>query len=109
SPVGRLWARGGVCAGSRAVKGASRRDNGPRTAHRAPGGELGSRGRHSVTAATRVGARIAELEEALEEGRQHSNALAAESADAPPTVSDLATALDRLPLRAEWLHDLPSR
>jgi len=55
----------------------------------------------------RVGARIAELEEALEERRQHANALAAQSADAPPTVADLTTALDRLPLLAERLQDLP--
>jgi len=55
----------------------------------------------------RVGVRIAELEEALEERRQHANALAAESADAPPTVEDFTTALDRLPLLAERLQDLP--
>jgi hypothetical protein len=55
----------------------------------------------------RVGARIAELEEALEERRQQANALAAQSADAPPTVADLTTALDRLPLLAERLQDLP--
>jgi DNA repair exonuclease SbcCD ATPase subunit len=55
----------------------------------------------------RVGTRIAELEDALEERRQHANALAAQSADAPPTVADLATALDRLPLLAERLQDLP--
>jgi len=54
----------------------------------------------------RVGARIAE-EEALEERRQHANALAAQSADVPPTVVDLTTALDRLPLLAERLQDLP--
>ncbi len=55
----------------------------------------------------RVGARIAELEEALEERRQRANRLAAQSADAPPTVADLTTALDRLPLLAERLQDLP--
>ena len=54
----------------------------------------------------RVGARIAE-EEALEERRQHANALAAQSADVPPTVVDLTTAHDRLPLLAERLRDLP--
>src|SRR6266536_4405869 len=51
----------------------------------------------------RVGARIAE-EEALEERRQHANALAAQSADIPPTVVDLTTAHDRLPLLAERLQ-----
>lgn len=35
----------------------------------------------------RVGARIAELEEAAEERRQHANALTAQSDDAPPTVA----------------------
>lgn len=55
----------------------------------------------------RVGARVAELEEAVEERRQHANALAAQSADAQPTVADLTTALDRLPLLAERLQDLP--
>jgi len=55
----------------------------------------------------RVGARIAELEEAVEERRQHANALAAQSADASPTVADLTTALDRLPLLTEWLQGLP--
>jgi len=55
----------------------------------------------------RVGARIAELEEALEERRQHTNALAAQVSEAPPTVADLTTALDRLPLLAERLQDLP--
>jgi len=54
----------------------------------------------------RVGTRIAE-EEALEERRQHANALAAQSADVPPTVVDVTTALDRLPLLAERLQDLP--
>jgi len=54
----------------------------------------------------RVGARIAELEEAVEERRHHANALAAQAADAPPTVADLTTALDRLPLLAERLQDL---
>jgi len=56
----------------------------------------------------RVGARIAE-EEALEERRQHANALAAQSADVPPTVVDLTTALDRLPLLAERLRTCPSQ
>jgi hypothetical protein len=55
----------------------------------------------------RVGARIAELEEVLEERRKHANALAAQVSEAPPTVADLATALDRLPLLAERLQDLP--
>jgi len=55
----------------------------------------------------RVGARIAELEEALEERRKHANALAAQVSEAPATVADLATALDRLPLLAERLQDLP--
>ncbi len=55
----------------------------------------------------RVGARIAELEEALGERRQHANALAAQVSEAPPTVADLATALDRLPLLAERLQELP--
>jgi hypothetical protein len=55
----------------------------------------------------RVGARIAELEEAVEERRQHANALAAQAADAPPTVADLTTALNRLPLLAERFQDLP--
>ena len=36
-----------------------------------------------------------------------ANALAAKAADAPPTVADLTTALDRLPLLAERLQDLP--
>jgi len=56
----------------------------------------------------RVGARIAE-EEALEERRQHANALAAQSADVPPTVVDLTTAHDRLPLLAERLRTCPSQ
>jgi len=54
----------------------------------------------------RVGARIAQLEEALEERRQHANALAAQSADAPPTVGDLATARPAA-LLAERLQALP--
>ena len=54
-----------------------------------------------------MGARIAELEEAVEERRQHANALAAQAADAPPTVADLTSALDQLPLLAERLQDLP--
>ena len=55
----------------------------------------------------RVGARIAELEEAVEERRRHADALAAQSAEAPPTIEDLTTALDRLPFLAERLQDLP--
>jgi site-specific DNA recombinase len=55
----------------------------------------------------RVGARIAELEEALEERRQHANTLAAQASEAPPTAADLATTLDRLPLLAGRLQDLP--
>jgi hypothetical protein len=54
----------------------------------------------------RVGARIAELEEALEERRQHANALAAHASEAPPTAADLAIALERLPLLAERLQGL---
>jgi len=55
----------------------------------------------------RVGARIAELEEAVEERRRHVDALAAQSAEAPPTVEDLTTALDRLPLLGERFQCLP--
>jgi hypothetical protein len=35
------------------------------------------------------------------------NVLAAEAYEVPPTADDLPTALDRLPLLAERLRDLP--
>lgn len=57
----------------------------------------------------RVGARIAELEEAVEKRRRHVDALAAQSAEAPPTVEDLTTALDRLPLLGERFRACLSR
>src|SRR6266542_1899201 len=54
----------------------------------------------------RIGARIAELEEAVEDRRRRAAALAQEVADAPPTAADLATALDQLPL-LDRLPELP--
>jgi len=54
----------------------------------------------------RIGARIAELEESVEDHRRRAAALAQEAADAPPTAADLATALDQLPL-IERLPELP--
>src|SRR6266540_1259391 len=54
----------------------------------------------------RIAARIAELEEAVEDRRRRAAALAQEVADAPPTAADLATALDQLPL-LDRLPELP--
>jgi hypothetical protein len=54
----------------------------------------------------RITARIAELEEAVEDPRRRAAALAQEVADAPPTAADLATALDQLPL-LDRLPELP--
>ena len=54
----------------------------------------------------RIAARIAELEEAVEDRRRRATALAQEVADAPPTAADLATALDQLPL-LDRLPELP--
>lgn len=54
----------------------------------------------------RAGARIAELEGALEERRQHADTLAARASEAPPTAADLATAPGRLPVLANRLHHL---
>ena len=54
----------------------------------------------------RIAARIAELEEAVEDRRRRVAALAQKVADAPPTAADLATALDQLPL-LDRLPELP--
>jgi site-specific DNA recombinase len=55
----------------------------------------------------RIGARIAELEQQVEERRERVAALAEEAMDAPPTAADLGGALDRLPMIAERLPHLP--
>src|SRR5207244_2726647 len=55
----------------------------------------------------RIGARIAELEQQVEECRERATALAREAALAPPTAAELGAALDRLPTVAEGLPHLP--
>jgi hypothetical protein len=55
----------------------------------------------------RIAARVAELEQAIEDRRQRRAALAEEVADAPPTAADLSRALDPLPVLADRLPDLP--
>ena len=56
----------------------------------------------------RIAARIAELEEAVDDRRRRTTALVQEATDAPPTPADLATALDQLPL-IDRLPELPQR
>jgi site-specific DNA recombinase len=55
----------------------------------------------------RFAARIAELEQQVEERQGVARKLADEAADAPPTAAELGAALDRLPLMAERLSQLP--
>jgi len=62
-----------------------------------------------VTAALRrrVAERIAELEAAITERQQHLAALAEQAAIAPPTFTDIAPLLDRLPILADRLAQAP--
>jgi hypothetical protein len=54
-----------------------------------------------------MAARIAKLEQVVEERRERAAVLARETAEARPTAADLDRALGRLPLLADRLPDLP--
>src|SRR5437588_11069549 len=63
----------------------------------------------TATLRRRIAARIAELEQQVEEPEERARKFAEEAADAPPTAADVGAALDQLPLIAERLPHLPQR